>query len=66
MQGKRFRQTAKLGLSLDLVTKISQHNHFQDFRHRFGSTFPRNATKPMFHCFPMTRLTWWRFQHTCG
>ena len=33
---------AKLALSLDLVTKISQHNHFRYFRHHFGSTFPRN------------------------
>ena len=29
MEGKRFRQTAKLALSLDLVTKMSQHNHFR-------------------------------------
>jgi len=43
--GKRFRQTAKLALSLDLVTKISQHNHFRYFRHRFGSTFSRNPKK---------------------
>jgi len=32
MCGKRFRQTAKLASSLDLVTKISQHNHFPYFR----------------------------------
>ena len=65
MSGKRFRQTAKLALSLDLVTKISQHNHFRYFRHHFGSTFPRNPTKPMFRCFPTTPLMRWRFQHTC-
>jgi len=52
-------------LILDLVTKISQHNHFRYFRHHFGSTFPRNATKPMFCCFPTTPLMRWRFQHTC-
>jgi len=64
-QGKRFRQTAKLALSLDLVTKISQHNHFRYFRHHFCSAFPRNPTKPMFRCFPTTPLMRWRFQHTC-
>ena len=53
-----------LTLILDLVTKISQHNHFRYFRHHFGSTFPRNATKPMFRCFPTTPLMRWRFQHT--
>jgi len=52
-------------LILDLVTKISQHIHFRYFRHHFGSTFPRNATKPMFRCFPTTSLMRWRFQHTC-
>jgi len=62
---QRFRQAAKLALSLDLVTKISQHNHFRYFRHRFCSTFPRNPTKPMFRCFPTTPLMRWRFQHTC-
>jgi len=65
MWGKRFRQTAKLALSLDSVTKISQHNHFRYFRHHFGSTFSRNPTKPMFRCFPTTPLMRWRFQHTC-
>ena len=65
MWGKRFRQTAKLAVSLDLVTKISQHNHFRYFRHHFCSTFPRNPTKPMFRCFPTTPLMRWRFQHTC-
>ena len=65
MCGKRFRQTAKLALSLDLVRKISQHNHFRYFRHHFCSTFPRNPTKPMFRCFPMTPLMRSRFQHTC-
>jgi len=47
MSGKGFRQTAKLALSLDLVMKVSQHNHFRYFRHHFCSTFPRNSTKPM-------------------
>ena len=61
MEGKRFRQTAKLSLSLDLVTKISQHNHFRYFRHHFGSTFPRNPTKPMFRCLPTTPLMRWCF-----
>ena len=48
-----------------LVTKISQHNHFRYFRPHFGSTFPRNPTKPMFRSFPTTPLMRWRFQHTC-
>jgi len=65
MYRKRFRQTAEVALSLDLVTNISKHNHFPYFRHHFGSTFPRNPTKPMFRCFPTTRLMRWRFQHTC-
>ena len=65
MCGKRFCQTAKLVLSLDLVTKISQHNHFPYFRHHFGSTFPRNPSKPIFRCFPTTRLMRWHFQDTC-
>jgi len=38
---------------------------FRYFRHHFGSTFPRNPTKPMFHCFPTPPLMRWRFQHTC-
>ena len=50
---------------LDLVPKISQHNHFRYFRHHFGSAFPRNPTKPMFCCLPTTPLVRWRFQHTC-
>ena len=53
------------GQTLDLVTKISQHNHFRFFRHHFGSTFPRNPTKPMFRCMSTTPLMRWRFQHTC-
>ena len=65
MKGKRFRQTANLALHLDLVAKISQHNHFRYFRHHFCSSFPRNPTKPMFRCFPTTLLMRWRFQHTC-
>jgi len=65
MLGKRFCQTAKLALSLDLVTKFLQHNHFRHFRHHFGSTFPRNPTKPMFRCLPTPPLMRWRFQHTC-
>ena len=55
----------KLALSLDLVTKISQHNHFRYFRHHFRSTFPRYPTKPMFRCFRTTPLMRWGFQHTC-
>ena len=47
---------------LDLVTKISQHNHFRYCRHHFGSTFPWNPTKPMFRC--LTTVMRWRFQHT--
>ena len=64
---KNARQKIPLNsaLILDLVTKISQHNNFRYFRHNFGSTFPRNATKPMFRCFPTTPLMRWRFQHTC-
>jgi len=54
----------KLVFSLDLVTKFN-NNHFRYFRHHFGSTFPRNPTKPMFHSFPTTPLMRWRFQHTC-
>ena len=64
-QGKRFCQTATLALSLDLGTKISQHNHLRYFRHHFGSAFPRNPTKPMFRCLPTTPRMRWRFQHTC-
>ena len=45
--------------------EISQHNHFRYFRHHFGSTFPRNPTKPVFRSFPTTPLMRWRFQHTC-
>jgi len=45
--------------------EISQHNHFRYFRHHFGSTFPRNPTKPMFRSFPTTPLMRWPFQHTC-
>ena len=45
--------------------EISQHNHFRYFRHYFGSTFPRNPTKPMFRSFRRTPLMRWRFQHTC-
>jgi len=62
---QKFRQTAKLALNLDLVTKISQHNHFLYFRHHFGSTFPRNPTKPISRSFPTTPLMRWRCQHTC-
>ena len=65
MSGKRLRQMVKLALSLDLVTKILQHNHFRYFRHHFRSMFPRNPTKPMFRCFPTTSLMRRRFQHTC-
>ena len=65
MQGKRFRQTAKLVLSLDLGTKISQHNHLRYFRHHFGLIFARNPTKPMFRSFPTTPLMEWCFRHTC-
>ena len=36
--------------------EISQHNHFRYFRHHFGSTFPRNPTKPMFRSLPTTPL----------
>jgi len=32
----------KFGFSYE----ISQHIHFRYFRHHFGSTFPRNPTKP--------------------
>ena len=53
---QRFRQTAKLAFSLDLVTKISQHNHFRYFRHHFGSTFPRNPKKQCFAHFQRCRL----------
>ena len=42
----------KLGFSYE----ISQHNHFRYFRHHFGSTFPRNSTKPMFRSFQRRRL----------
>ena len=45
--------------------EISQHNHFRYFRHHFGSTFPRNPTKPMFRSFPTTPLLRQCFQHTC-
>ena len=65
MLRQKIRQTAKLALSLDLVTKISQHNHFRYFRHHFGLTFPRNLTKPMFRCLPTTPLMRWLLQHTC-
>jgi len=34
----------------------SQHNLFLYFRHHFGSTFPRDPTKPMFRSFPTTPL----------
>ena len=51
----------KFGFSYE----ISQHNHFRDFLHHFGSSFPRNPTKPMFCSFPTTPLMRWRFQHTC-
>ena len=61
----KAKDSAKLAFSLDLVTKISQHNHFRYFRHHFCSTFPRNPTKPMFRCFPTTPHMRWRFQHTC-
>jgi len=56
IKGKRFHQTAKLALSLDLVTKISQHNHFRYFRHHFGSTFPRDPKKQCFAHFQRRRL----------
>ena len=49
----------KFGFSYE----ISQHNHFRYFRHHFGSTFPRNPTKPMFRSFPTTPQMRWRFQH---
>ena len=52
-------------LKFGFSCEISQHNHFPYVRHHFGSTFPRNPTKPMFRCFPTTRLMRWRFQHTC-
>jgi len=39
MLGKRFCQTAKLALSLDIVTKISQHNHFRYFRRLSAQRF---------------------------
>jgi len=42
-------------LKFGLVTKTSQHNHFRYFRHHFGSTFPRNPTKPMFPSFQRRR-----------
>ena len=45
--------------------KISQHHHFRSFRHHFGSTFPRNPTKPVFRSFPTTPLMRWGYQHTC-
>ena len=45
--------------------EISQHNHFRYSWHHFGSTFPRNPTKPMFRSLPTTPLMRWRFQHTC-
>ena len=51
----------KFGFSYE----ISLHDHFRYFRHHFGSTFPRNPTKPVFRSFPTTPLTRWRFQHTC-
>jgi len=35
------------------------------FRYHFGSTFPRNPTKPMFRSLPTVPLMRWRFQHTC-
>jgi len=45
MSGKRFRQTAKLALSLDFVTKISQHNHFRYFRpFRLNVSWESNKT----------------------
>ena len=47
---------AKLALSLDFVTKISQHNHFRNFRHHFGSTLPRNKKKQCFAHFQRCRL----------
>jgi len=46
----------KLALSLDLVTKILQHNHFRYFRHHFTSTFPRNPEKQHFAHFQRRRL----------
>ena len=49
----------------DIVTKISQHNHFRYFRHHFCSTFPRNPTKPIFRCSPTMPLMRWRLQQTC-
>jgi len=51
----------KFGFSYEIL----QHYHFRSFRHHFGSTLPRNPTKPMFRCFPMTPLKQWRLQHTC-
>ena len=56
MLGKRFRQTAKLALSLDLVTKVSQHNHFRYFRHHFCSTSPRIQQNQCFAVFQRRRL----------
>ena len=52
-------------LKFGFSCEISQHNHFRHFRHHFGSTFPRNPTKPMFRSFPTTPLMRWRFQHNC-
>ena len=52
-------------LKFGFCYEISQHNHFRYFRHHFGSTFPRNPTKPMFRSFPTTPLMRWRFQHNC-
>ena len=52
-------------LKSEFSWELSQHNHFRYFRHHFGSTFPRNQTKPMFRSFPTTPLMRWRFQHTC-
>ena len=54
----KAKDSDKLALSLDLVTKISQHNRFRYSRHHFCSTFPGNSTKPMFRCFPTTPLTY--------
>jgi len=52
----KAKDFATLALSLDLVAKISQHNHFRYFRHHFGSTFPRNPKKQCSSHFQRCRL----------
>ena len=62
---KKIPPNGQTRLKSGFSCEISQHNHCQYLRHHFGSTFPRNPTKPMFRSFPTTPLMRCRFQHTC-